>query len=130
MRLATGAGAGGFLHEGVALLLQVARHLPRQRLDDAEADQRRRVPLVAAPRALAVALEERVVGLGAGAVRTSDPVTRRAGDRLRAAEESPVHAPERAARRARRPAPAEPVGEVVLVLEEELPQVGQLRQTD
>ena len=55
-RFAIGAGARGLAHEVGALLLQVAAHLARQRLDDAERHQRRRVALVAARRALAVAV--------------------------------------------------------------------------
>src|SRR5207253_1939539 len=130
VRLATRTGACGLVHEVVALLLQVARHLPRQRLHDAQPDQSRWVPLVAAPRALAVALQERVVGLGARAVRAPDPVARGTGDGLRSAEEPVLHAMERSGRSAGRPTPAEAVRKVVLVLEEELPQVGQLRETD
>src|SRR5439155_6010985 len=105
-------------------------HLARQRLDDAERHQRWRVPLVAAPRALAVALEECVVGLGARAVRAADPVTRGTGDRFRATEESALHTTERSGRSGGRSAPTEPVRKVVLVLEEELPEVGELRQAD
>jgi hypothetical protein len=42
-RFAIGAGASGFAHQVGALLLQVAAHLARQRLDDAERHQCRRV---------------------------------------------------------------------------------------
>ena len=58
----------------------------------------------------------------------ADPVARRARDRLRAAEQTFVHATERPLRGVRRVAAAEPVGEAELVLEQELP-FGQLRQT-
>jgi hypothetical protein len=64
------------------------RHLARQRLDDAERDERRRVPLVAAA-VRSPSPGGSAVGLGAGAVRAADPVARRAGDGLRAAEAPP-----------------------------------------
>src|SRR5262249_44900589 len=105
-------------------------HLARERLHDAEPDQRGRVPLVAAPRADAVAFEERTVRLRAGAVRAADPVARRAGDRLRAAERAAVHAPERTRGRLRGVAATEAVGVVVLVLEEDPTTIRQILQAD
>ena len=90
--------AGRGTDEHVALPLQVARHLPRQRLHDARRDERRRIARITRARTLAVALQERVVGLGTGPVRTSDPVARRTRDRLRPAEASTVHAAERPVR--------------------------------
>lgn len=89
------AGAGGLVHEIVALLLEVARHLARERLHDPQRHQRRRIALVAARRALSVAVEERVVGLGAGAGRTADPVARGARDGLRTTEQPFVDASKR-----------------------------------
>src|SRR5690606_14347993 len=80
--------------------------------------------------ALAVTLQERVVGLGAGAVRTADPVARRARDRLRTAEQPLVHAPERPAAVLRSAAGAEPVGEAVLVLEDQLAEVGDVGEAE
>src|SRR5207249_9736173 len=101
-----------------------------QRLDYAEGHQRRWVPLIAAPRALAVALEERIVGLGARAVRAADPVARGTGDGFRAPEESLMHPTKRSGGSAGRATAPESVRKVVLVLEEQLPAIGQLRQTD
>src|SRR5207245_8572836 len=117
-----------FPREVGALLLQVAGHLAGQRLDDAERRQRRRVPLVAAPRALSVALEERVVGLGPRAVRATDPVARGTRDGFRTTEEAVVHPTKWSGRSGGRPTPTEPVRKAVLVLEEQLPAIGQLRQ--
>src|SRR5581483_6781241 len=118
--LAAGAGAGRVAHEVGALPLQVGRHLARESLHDAEPDERRRVAGVASPDAVAVAVEERVVGLRSGAARPADPVARRARRRLRAAEEAVVDAAERPAAGRLRSAAAEAVRVAVLVLEEEL----------
>src|SRR5262249_42849435 len=89
---------------------------------------RRRIARVAAAGPLAVALEKRVVRLGPSAGGAADPVARRAGDRLRTPEQPAVHAPERATRRLGRRTAAQTVGEAVLVFEEELPEVIQLRE--
>src|SRR5262249_57996309 len=125
-----GAAARGGAQEVGALLLELAGHLVRQRLDDAEAHQGGWVALVTARRVLAVAVEERVVGLGAGAIRTAEPVARGTRDGFRAAEQPAVHATERPGRRLGRLTTAETVGKVVLVLEEQLPEIRELRQTD
>src|SRR6266404_5923350 len=85
------AGARRFAREVGALPLQIATHLSRQRLDDAERHQRRRVPLVAAPCPLSVALAERVVGLGSRSVRAAAPVARGTRHGLRTPEEPAVH---------------------------------------
>src|SRR5581483_311307 len=91
-RFAPRAGARRLADEIAARLLEIPRHLVRERLDDADRDQRRRVPLITARRPSAVALEERVVGLRTRAVRSAHPVARRTGERLGSAEEPLVHA--------------------------------------
>src|SRR5262249_6767659 len=117
----------GVAQEVGTLLREVAAHLARERLHDTDADQRRRIARIAAAGPLAVALEERVVGLGAGAGGTAQPVTGWARDRLRSPEEATMHAAERPTRCVRRFAATQAVGEAVLMLEEKLPEVVELR---
>src|SRR5581483_7018623 len=83
--------------------------------------ERGRVSLVGARRPLAVAQQERVVRLGARARGPADPVTRRTRDRLRAAEQVVVHAPE--GPRGRLLPAAEAVRIAVLVLEDERAEI-------
>src|SRR5262249_28030094 len=128
--LASRPGARGIVHEIGALFLQIATHFGRQRLDDAESHQCRRVPLVAGGGALPVSFEEHGVCLRAGAVRATDPVARGAGDGFRTAEDAGVHATERPGWRPSRVASAQPVAEVGRVLEEQLPETRQLPETD
>src|SRR6185369_17724131 len=123
------AGLRGLAHEIGSLLREVTTHFVRQRLHHTEAEECRGVSCVTAVRALAVALQECVVGLGAGAGGSANPMTRRAGDGFRPTEKTGVHAAKRPGAGLCRGAATQPVGKAVLMFEDELPEIGELRQT-
>src|SRR5262249_21417720 len=125
-----GAAARGGAQEVGALLLELAGHLVRQRLDDAEAHQGGWVAVARWRGWVAAAGEARLRAPGAGPLGPPERVAGGTGDGSRAANQPAVPATERPGRRLGRLTTAETVGKVVLVLEEQLPEIRELRQTD